>query len=118
MHHMQKSTYDTSIINSVENQIFPQTFSIQEVYSQYICIKSAARLKLIHFSIMPTMNHFVYPLFILSLLKIDLIIFLCSKNRMKDENLFLPTRRARTILMLTPDIQIPPMLFSSMKLMI
>ena len=116
MHHMQKSTYDTSIINCNENQIFLKTFSIQEVYRQYICIKSAARLTLINFPMMQTINHFVYPLFILSLLKIDLIIFLCSKNRMKDENLFLPTRRARTILMLTPDIQIPPMLFSSLKL--
>ena len=57
----------------------------QEVYIQYICIKSAARLTLIHFPIM-TINHFVYPLFILSLLKIDLIIFLCSKTWMKDEN--------------------------------
>ena len=57
----------------------------QDVYRQYICIKSAARLTLIHFPIM-TINHFVYPLFILSLLKIDLIIFLCSKTWMNDEN--------------------------------
>ena len=36
-------------------------------------------------------------------------------NEGRKQKLFLQTRR--TIFMLTPDIQIPPMLFSSMKLM-
>ena len=61
-------------------------------------------------------------------LRVSIVYIISIKNRLnylpvfKDLNegrkqkLFLQTRR--TIFMLTPDIQIPPMLFSSMKLMI
>ena len=63
-------------------------------------------------------------------LRVSIVYIISIKNRLdylpvfKDLNegrkpeLFLPTRRTRTIFMLTQDLEIPPMLFSSMKLII